>query len=61
MARVDFHVATHEGSSANEVLAYPHSGDAADGLGPKDLTRGQRYRCGHESKRKNYYGVKRAG
>jgi len=40
MARVDFHVAAHAGSSTNEVLAYPDSGDAADGFGPKDFTRG---------------------
>lgn len=37
MARVDFHVATDEGSSTNEVLAYPHAGDAADEFGPRTL------------------------
>ena len=38
MARVDFHLATHQGSSTDQILAYPHSGDAADGFGPRDLT-----------------------
>ena len=37
MARADFHVATYQGSSTNEVLAQPHSDDAADGFGPRTL------------------------